>query len=90
MTKNDVATEISKKTGLTEDQSALAVNAFMQVVRDSMQEGKNIYLRGFGTFLLKKRAAKVAQDINKGTPIQLPARNVPAFKPCIDFKKSIR
>ena len=89
MTKQDVADTISKKTDLSLEDSKKSIEAFMEVVNESLKAKKPIFLRGFGTFLPKKQAAKVARNISKGTQVAVPARLIPAFKPCPEFKKSL-
>jgi DNA-binding protein HU-beta len=90
MTKHDVCVKISKKTGQSDvTASEASVNAFMDVVKDAIKAGEPVYLRGFGTFLPKKQAAKTARNISKGTSILIPARTVPSFKASKEFKKSL-
>ena len=62
----------------------------MDVVREKMIDGNNLYLRGFGTFLLKQRADKTARNISKGTTIVVPAHKIPAFKPSKEFAKQVK
>ncbi|MDE7180906.1 MAG: integration host factor subunit beta [Muribaculaceae bacterium] len=89
MTKAEIVSEISDRTGLEKGAIIACVESFMDVVKESMAKGENIYLRGFGSFIVKKRAAKIAQNITKGTAVHVEAHNVPAFKPCQAFKKSV-
>ena len=65
MTKAEIVNEISKKTGIDKTTALTSVEAFMEVVKDSLAEGENVYLRGFGSFILKKRAQKTARNISK-------------------------
>ncbi len=81
MTKAELVGEISRKTGLEKKQVLETVETFMEVVSSSLSAGEPVYLRGFGSFIVKQRAAKTARNITKNTTIQLPARKVPAFKP---------
>lgn len=81
MTKAELVGEISRKTGLEKKQVMDTVEALMEVVSNSLANGEPVYLRGFGSFIIKQRAAKLARNITKNTTIQLPARKVPAFKP---------
>ena len=62
----------------------------MVVIKDSMANGENVYLRGFGTFELKQRAEKTARNISKNTTIIVPAHAIPAFKPCPEFKAALK
>lgn len=90
MTKADIINKISKETGIERPQTTIVVEAFMDVVREGMISGNNIYLRGFGTFLLKQRADKTARNISKGTTIVVPAHKIPAFKPSKEFAKQVK
>ncbi|MDE7464997.1 MAG: integration host factor subunit beta [Muribaculaceae bacterium] len=90
MTKAEIVSEISDRTRLEKGAVSACVESFMDVVKDSMAKGDNIYLRGFGSFLIKHKAAKTARNIWQGTTIQLEAHNVPAFKPCSEFKNMVR
>lgn len=89
MTKSDIVKQIAEKTGFEKEIVSAVVENFMEQVRSSMIHGENIYLRGFGTFLLKQRAEKVARNISKNTTIVVPAHTVPAFKPSPDFVKAV-
>ncbi len=90
MTKADIINKISKETGIEKVQTAIVVETFMDVVREKMIDGNNLYLRGFGTFLLKQRADKTARNISKGTTIVVPAHKIPAFKPSKEFAKQVK
>ena len=90
MTKADIINKISKETGIEKVQTATVVETFMDVVREKMIDGNNLYLRGFGTFLLKQRADKTARNISKGTTIVVPAHKIPAFKPSKEFAKQVK
>lgn len=86
MTKADIVNEITEQTGLQKKEVAAVVEAFMESVKRSMLERKeNVYLRGFGSFIIKHRAAKTARDIGKNTTITIEAHNIPAFKPAKVF-----
>ena len=90
MTKADIVNEITKKTG-TDKQTVLnTIEAFMEVVKDSLSEEENVYLRGFGSFIVKKRAQKTARIISKNTTIIIPEHNIPAFKPAKTFTLSVK
>ncbi len=90
MTKADIVSEIAKTTGVEKVQVQTIVEAFMESVKDSMAEGNNVYLRGFGSFIVKKRAEKVARNISKSTTITIPEHNIPAFKPAKSFAEMIK
>lgn len=85
MTKAELVSEISQRTGLEKRMVLETVESFMEVMKDTMAGGENVYLRGFGSFIIKERAAKTARNITKNTTIQIPARKVPAFKPSKAF-----
>ena len=89
MTKAEIVNKISKETGVEKAVVLSVVEEFMEQVRHSLIEGENVYLRGFGTFLLKHRAAKTARNISKNTTIVVPAHNIPAFKPAKIFLAGI-
>lgn len=85
MTKAELANEISKRTGIEKKLVVETLESMMAVVKDSLIEEENVYLRGFGSFIVKQRAAKTARNITKNTTIQIPARKIPAFKPSKAF-----
>lgn len=90
MTKAEVITKISDKTGIQKDDVTQTIEAFFNVVKDSMAEGDNIYVRGFGSFINKKRAKKIARNISKNTAIVIEEHYVPAFKPSKVFIEKIK
>ena len=90
MTKADIVSEIAKSTGVDKATVTTVIEGFMDSVKDSMASGENVYLRGFGTFLIKRRAEKVARNISKNTTITIPAHNIPAFKPAKEFILSVK
>ena len=90
MTKADIVNEISEKTGIEKIVVQTTVEAFMKSIRTSMTDGKNVYLRGFGTFVVKKRAEKIGRNISKNTTIKIPAHNIPAFKPAKVFVEGVK
>lgn len=89
MTKAEIATEIAKTTGIDKASVVDVIEQFMTTVKDSLAHGNNVYLRGFGSFIVKKRAEKTARNISKNTTIIIPAHNVPAFKPATSFMDEI-
>lgn len=89
MTKADIVNEIAKKTGIDRVTVLTTVEAFMNSVKDSLDREQNVYLRGFGSFILKKRAEKTARNISKNTTLIIPEHNIPAFKPAKSFLQSI-
>ena len=90
MTKADIVNEIAKKTGVEKVQVQQIVEAFMDSVKDSLIANNNVYLRGFGSFIIKKRATKVARNISKNTTITIPEHNIPAFKPAKSFVAKVK
>jgi DNA-binding protein HU-beta len=90
MTKADIVNEISEKTGVEKMAVQATVEAFMKTIRNSMVEGKNVYLRGFGTFVVKKRAEKIGRNISKNTTVVIPAHYIPAFKAAKTFSDRVK
>ena len=90
MTKADIVNEIAKSTGVEKVMVQTIVEAFMDNVRNSLIENNNVYLRGFGSFIIKMRATKVARNISKNTTITIPEHNIPAFKPAKSFVAKVK
>ena len=90
MTKAEIVNDISKKTGIDKATVLTTVEAFMSSVKGSIENGENVYLRGFGSFILKKRAKKTARNISKNTTIIIPEHKIPAFKPAKTFVNSVK
>ena len=90
MTKADIVNEISRNTGIDKVTVQKTVEAFMVTVKDSLVDGENVYLRGFGSMIVKKRAEKTARNISKNTSIIIPAHNIPSFKPSKEFLDRIK
>ena len=90
MTKFEIVKEVSKSTGIEATTVQAVVEGFMETVKCSMAKGQNVYLRGFGTFEVKTRAAKTARNITKNTTMVIPEHKVPAFKPCPEFKNQVK
>lgn len=90
MTKADIVTRISDKTGMEKADVQATVESFMKEVRNSLESGENVYLRGFGSFIIKKRAQKTGRNISKNTTILIPAHNIPSFKPAKTFVESVK
>ena len=89
MTKAEIVSDIAKKTGVDKATVLNTVEAFMSSVKESLANEENVYLRGFGSFILKKRAQKTARTISKNTTIIIPEHNIPAFKPAKTFMHEI-
>ena len=90
MTKADIVAKISDKLGLPKGDVQAAVETFMDEVKTSLETGENVYLRGFGSFIVKTRAEKTGRNISKNTTIKIPAHNIPAFKPAKVFVDSVK
>jgi DNA-binding protein HU-beta len=90
VTKADVINEIAEKTGIDKADVTTSVEAFFTVVKNSMAEGSNIYVRGFGSFVNKKRAKKIARNISKNTAIVIDEHFVPSFKPSKVFVEKVK
>ena len=90
MTKAEVISEVAEKTGVDKAEVSSAIEAFFTVVKNSMAEGNNIYVRGFGSFINKKRAKKVARNISKNTAIIIEEHYIPSFKPAKVFVEKIK
>ena len=90
MTKAEIVNEIAKSTGAEKVLVQIIVEAFMENVKNSLIENNNVYLRGFGSFIIKKRATKVARNISKNTTITIPEHNIPAFKPAKSFVAKVK
>ena len=89
MTKAEIIEQIVTQTGIEKPTVTATVEAIMETIKQNMVNGENIYLRGFGTFLLKKRAEKKGRNISKGTSVKIPAHYVTVFKPCKEFAEKV-
>lgn len=83
-------TEISNKTGIDRNDVLAIVEGFMGTVKNSMENGENVYLRGFGSFIVKKRAEKLGRNILAKTSVVIPAHYIPAFKPAKEFMDDVK
>jgi len=90
MTKADIVNEITRNTGIDKQTVLTAVEAFMETIKDSLSREENVYLRGFGSFVVKKRAQKTARNISKNVTIIIPEHNIPSFKPSKTFMEMIK
>ncbi len=90
MTKAEIVSEIAKGTGIEKAEVLRVVESFMEVVKSNMAAGEEVYLRGFGSFILKTRAEKTARNITKGTSLIIPEHSIPAFKPAKVFSEQIK
>ena len=90
MTKADIVAKIFEKLGMEKGDVQATVETFMEEVKNSLEGGDNVYLRGFGSFIIKKRAEKTGRNISKNTTIKIPAHNIPAFKPAKIFVEGVK
>ena len=90
MTKAEIVSNISKKLGIEKVDVQLVVESLMNEITSSLENGENVYLRGFGSFIVKRRAEKTARNIKKNTTIKIPAHNIPAFKPSKIFLNRVK
>lgn len=90
MTKAELVAEVSNKTGIEKVAVQTAVEAFMTSIKNAVSKGDSVYLRGFGSFTVKKRAEKTGRNISKNTTIIIPAHNIPAFKPSKTFVNAVK
>ena len=90
MTKAEIVTDISEKTGLEKIDIQIVMEAFMLEIKTALEKGENVYLRGFGSFIIKQRAEKTGRNISKNTAIIIPAHHIPAFKPAKVFVKQVK
>ena len=90
MTKAELISLIAKNTGVEKTEVLKIITEYFDVVKKSLGESENVYLRGFGSFIIKKRAEKKARNISKNTTITIPEHNIPAFKPAKVFMEEIK
>ena len=90
MTKAEIVSDIAKKTGVDKTTVLNTVEAFMSTVKESLANEENVYLRGFGSFIVKTRSQKTARNISKGTTIIIPEHKIPAFKPAKVFMEQVK
>ena len=90
MTKAEIVAEIASKTNIEKVAVQQTVEAFMDAIKKAMADGENVYLRGFGSFVVKQRAEKTGRNISKNTTIIIPAHNIPSFKPAKVFVNEVK
>ena len=90
MTKAEIVANISNKLGIEKVDVQLTVESLMQEIIGSLENGENVYLRGFGSFIVKTRAEKTGRNISKNIAVKIPAHNIPAFKPAKIFAKAVK
>jgi DNA-binding protein HU-beta len=90
MTKAEIVADIANKTNIEKVAVQQTVEAFMEAVKNSLAQGENVYLRGFGSFTIKRRAEKTGRNISKNTTLIIPAHSIPAFKPAKTFVSDVK
>ena len=90
MTKADIVKNISDKTGMDKSDVQMIAEKFMNEVKNSLKNNENVYIRGFGSFIVKTRAEKTGRNISKNVAVVIPAHNIPAFKPSKTFVNSVK
>ena len=90
MTKADLIAKISEETGLERNEVSRAVESMMDFIKTSLTNCKNVYLRGFGSFVVRERKQKTGRNISKNTTIIIPAHNIPSFKPAKVFVDQVK
>lgn len=90
MTKAEIVNEVAKNTGIEKIAVQAVVESFMECVKDSIAKGNPVYLRGFGSFIIKHRAQKAARNITQKTTMTIPAHDIPAFKPARVFVAAVK
>ncbi|MCY3997879.1 MAG: integration host factor subunit beta [Flavobacteriaceae bacterium] len=90
MTKIDIVTNISRDLGVDKVDVKIIIEKFMSEIIGSMEQGENVYLRGFGSFVVKKKASKIGRNITKKEPVLIPERHVPTFKPARVFSLGVQ
>src|SRR5665647_862224 len=90
MRKADLISEISDKTGIPKVDVMVTLETMFKEIKQSLIAGENIYIRGFGSFIIKKRAAKIGRNIKKNVAVEIPEHYIPAFKPAKEFVQDIK
>lgn len=90
MTKAEIVAEIANQTGVEKGAVQMVIEKFMESVKGAMAKGENVYLRGFGSFIVKTRAEKTGRNISKNVAITIPAHKIPAFKPAKTFMNQVK
>ena len=90
MTKAEIVSEIAVKTGLNKQEVMTVIENVMDTIKTSMINGEDVFLRGFGSFIIKNRAEKTARNISKNTTLIVPAHKIPAFKPSKEFIQKVK
>lgn len=88
--KSDLINLIAEQTGVPKVDVLVSIESFFTNVKDTLAQGENIYIRGFGSFITKKRAAKIGRNIKKNTSVYIPEHYIPAFKPAKEFVEEVK
>jgi DNA-binding protein HU-beta len=90
MRKSDLINNISDKTGIPKVDVLVTIETMLKEIKENISKGENIYIRGFGSFITKKRAAKIGRNIKKNVAVQIPEHFIPAFKPSKEFMNEVK
>lgn len=90
MTKEEIVKRIIEKTGISREEVSASIKGLMSEIKASLSDGENVYLRGFGSFIVKHRKEKTARNISRNTSLIIPAHDIPAFKPAKDFENGVK
>ena len=90
MRKSDLINNISDKTGIPKVDVLVTVETLIKEIKGNIAKGENIYIRGFGSFITKKRAAKIGRNIKKNVAVHIPEHFIPAFKPSKEFVNEVK
>lgn len=90
MRKSDLINNISDKTGIPKVDVLVTVETLIKEIKGNIAKGENIYIRGFGSFITKKRAAKIGRNIKKNVAVHIPEHYIPAFKPSKEFVNEVK
>jgi len=90
MRKVDIVTKVSEKTGLQKNDVLISIESFLKEIKESLKDGNNVYIRGFGSFIVKKRAQKIGRIITRNEAIVIPEHFIPAFKPAKTFVERVK
>ena len=90
MRKADLINKISDKTGIPKVDVLVTLETMFREIKNSLANGENLYIRGFGSFIIKKRAAKIGRNIKKNVSVNIPEHFIPAFKPAKEFIQEIK
>ncbi len=90
MRKADLVNQISDKTGIPKVDVLMTLESLFKELKETMSSGENVYIRGFGSFIIKKRAAKIGRNIKKNVAVHIPEHYIPAFKPAKEFVNEVK